>query len=788
MRSRLLQAAVVLVLGAYSALAQSPLCSPNPKIVLILKGVNDTPQAVMSAVQTPDTWVLMEPDIDIDFSNVENPAGSEDPLISLARCVTLASFQRQGVVIENAQGGQDGAVGSAKAAPKSATHIAATAAVAASPVVTGAIGLGNGNQLIPGSGRTPGLPGPVLRYGTDKNRSPNASFIQIACGVDNTAPSSSEGARILGFRVFGPNFNDHQTSEIGINIVGCYNEEVGNMEVAGWGGSAVRVDDNVHFSDKNPVTKAPVNITVLIHDNYIHHNQHSTSGGHALGYGVVVSDGAFAEIDRNVFDYNRHSVTASGNAGGYNALRNLLLKGGGFHNGTFERDIHIMDVHGTASCSTTGWDAAGAAGGALIGAGIGSFFGPIGSLVGGIVGGILGWFGVDEGVSSDPTLFNCGDAGFQFAMDENTFQYTKTTDLKLRGKPRNQAVISDNVFARSSKDDAIVLQTQDNVSIKGSNVYNDDTFGAYGVCDIDGDGIDDLILMTGVTWWFSSSGIYPWSYLKFDPAVLKDVKLGDFDGDGRCDVLKDAGNGNWMISSGAKADWTAFGNYLAPLNVVAFGRFDPKSPDFNRGIRPPTHAFWRGDPGNWFVTPLSQPGGWTLTQTSGFPFSDLRFGDFTGDGVTDVLANEGGHWAISESARGGWRNLNPTLNDAVKNSNIFIGNMESTDNIDDVLRFDLGVKTNANQLFHSYPITVTYTATWNLSSNGTSPWSSWKTYTFAFDDTYSEDFVGMGPAFLGQFRGAPGLATLTIDENRIGHFYSPAQGKDRQEWQSLFAY
>ncbi len=768
MRSLMLLAAMVLALGERVAFAQSAQCPTERKIVYIQRGVNDTPSAVIAAAGNPNTEVLLAPDVGIDFSGVESLQGTEGPLIVLARCVTLASYQPQPIVAYSAHG-------AGSAAPPDAIS-AVKAPVAPGTIVTS--GTAIWNTPVPGSGRTPGSLGPVLRYGTNKNRSPKADFIEIRCSQDNTALTSSEGARILGFRVFGPNFNDHQTSEIGINIIGCYDEEVANMEVAGWGGSAIRVDDNVHFSDIP--TQAPNNIMVRIHDNYIHHNQHSTSGGHALGYGVVVSDGAFAEIDQNVFDYNRHSITASGNAGGYNAMRNLLLKGGGFHNGSFERNIHIMDVHGTQSCAPLGGELAGAGAGFVIGGGIGfAIGGPIGGIIGGIVGGLLGFFGVDVGVQADHTLFNCGDAGFKFAMEENTFQYTKTTDLKIRGKPRNQAVISANIFARS-KDDAIQLETQDNVTVTGSNWYSDDTFAQYGVCDIDGDGLDDLVLMTGVTWWFSSSGIYPWSYLKQDSVVLKDVRLGDFDGDGRCDVLKDAGNGNWMIASGGTADWKAFGDYLAPLNLVAFGRFDPASPDFNRGIRRPTHAFWRGDGGFWFVTPLSQPGGWTSVQTSSFPFSDLRFGDFTGDGVTDVLANEGGHWAISDAARGKWRNLNPTLNDPVKNSNVFIGNMDATDNVDDVLRFDV---TSNPQLS-----ILTYTGTWKRSSNGTTPWSFSKTYTVVFDNSHPEDFVRVGPAFVGQFRGSPGLTSLTIDQNRIGHFYSPAQGKDREEWQSVFAY
>jgi hypothetical protein len=61
--------------------------------------------------------------------------------------------------------------------------------------------------------------------------------------------------------------------------------------------------------------------------------------------------------------------------------------------------------------------------------------------------------------------------------------------------------------------------------------------------------------------------------------------------------------------------------------------------------------------------------------------SDLRFGDFTGDGVTDVLGVNGGRWAISESARGSWLQLNPHLGDDI--TSLFIADLDNN-NIADV--------------------------------------------------------------------------------------------------------
>ena len=141
--------------------------------------------------------------------------------------------------------------------------------------------------------------------------------------------------------------------------------------------------------------------------------------------------------------------------------------------------------------------------------------------------------------------------------------------------------------------------------------------------------------------------------------------------------------------------------------------------------------------------------------------SKLRFGDFTGDGVTDVLAVESGHWAISESARSGWRRLNPTLGDAVEN--LFIANMDADDNIDDLLRLD--TKTVRLQ-----STAIRRRATWYRSRNGREPWRLWKDHEFAY--TVSPETVGPGYAFAGRFGAAPGGGTLVIGPNRLGHFHS----------------
>src|SRR5262249_412991 len=128
---------------------------------------------------------------------------------------------------------------------------------------------------------------------------------------------------------------------------------------------------------------------------------------------------------------------------------------------------------------------------------------------------------------------------------------------------RDNAYISENVFPHDLLEDewgwddyALKLYTEENVKIEPGNITKTDTFGEYySQCDFDGDGIDDLFLATGATWWFSSSGNFHWTFLNTSSKRLKDLKFGYFDDDDRCDIITESAPGRWLISSGGTAPW-----------------------------------------------------------------------------------------------------------------------------------------------------------------------------------------------------------------------------------------
>jgi hypothetical protein len=570
----------------------------------------------------------------------------------------------------------------------------------------------------PGEARSPSSLGPLLKFGPHRDGAP--TFLEIRCFENG---SNSDHVRISGFRLYGPSMGQQRTDEAGIRIMRCTDIRISNMEIAGWGGEGVTVKDDV--TDRISVASQ-----VVVSDSYIHNNQHPSIAGHALGYGVESGEGGIATVVHNVFDFNRHAIAANGLSDGYVASHNLVLKGGGYHNGFANPTTHAFDAHGTGA---NGYG---------------------------------------------------GKAGRFFLFDGNAFQFHTDHAIRIRAEP-GLAIFTENVFPHptidGAIDGAIALHTPTHSQIRPDNRVGTDTFGQYGVCDFDGDGVDDLFLATGQSWWFSSAGEYHWSFLAEATEMLKDLRLGYFDGDQRCDVLAEQA-GQWVVWSGATRARTGIGAYGVPLAEVAFGRFDPSVRDDRPGAtRQTTHAFRRAPDGQWFVTPLTGPD-WEPVQSSSFPLGKLRFGDFTGDGVTDVLAVNGGRWSISEAARGSWHRLNDTLGDDV--SGLFIANLDADDNIDDVLKLDRSVvhTTNANEFVAKL--------VWWRSKNGTQPWVKLKSYSYTFTYTGFSDHVLPVYGFAGRFGAAPGGGTLIIDPFRRGQFFSPAEALvgASPEWSSLFAY
>jgi hypothetical protein len=281
---------------------------------------------------------------------------------------------------------------------------------------------------------------------------------------------AGDGVRITGLRIRGPDMGvPGGGSTKAIADDSFRNLEVDNNEIYGWKGSAVEIRDN---DRRISHTGTP---TIRVHDNYLHHNQHVGR----LGYGVVVSDGSFVLIERNVFDWNRHAIAGDGSDwSGYHAYDNLVLPNGGKHRWIpfpgFWIHTHQFDMHGQRNC------------------GVGDIF-------------------------SD-ALYNCGRAGHHMDVRYNAFLYSEKPAIKLRGTPFvlpcGVKVIS-NTFRHGKFKDA-VKQTESGLCAS-NNQTGVNSLSRIRKCDVNGDGVVDNFLATGQSWWYASGTKKHWVWVRRAP-------------------------------------------------------------------------------------------------------------------------------------------------------------------------------------------------------------------------------------------------------------------------------
>jgi len=293
----------------------------------------------------------------------------------------------------------------------------------------------------------------------------------------------SDGVRVSGIRFDGmqppePIASIGPDDSTAISIFSSRNIEIDHSEFTRWMGFGVAVyDDTGRINLDNADT-------VWIHDNSFHDNQHPDSepSGHGAGYGVVLYEGGYALIERNVFDNNRHSIAADGHTGtGYLAYRNLFLRPG------------VADDEGRKS-----W--------------------PIDM----------------HGTGCDGSQYNCGSGGEYVDLRYNTIATTGAPAVYLRGTPAITFDVWNNVFAESAAD--ALKQKETGLNNKGGNVFSSPIIDDRKYCDFDGDGTLDPLLASGIGWWYRSSAADRWVFVNQSWLRLTEITLGDYNFDNRCDI------------------------------------------------------------------------------------------------------------------------------------------------------------------------------------------------------------------------------------------------------------
>ena len=332
---------------------------------------------------------------------------------------------------------------------------------------------------------------------------------------------------ISGFQLEGPHpefiVKGKDNTERGITIAPDRGQqpirriEICNMDMYHWSGAAIEVLDNTDDAERGRLFNTNEG-AVHIKNNFLHHNRH----GEGWGYGVVVGSGAYALIERNVFDENRHAIAGDSvdarkkDFSGYTARENLILPGGGVHcsnrwvfilSGWRHNcwQTHQIDMHGDKSWWRLGQHCCGTAGETIL-------------------------------IERNTILYIGGSAGDLPAT-------RRGYAIKIRGNPADKAVVDGNVFLHYTRDDAIAQNGNVGGHITNPIQVRPNKFGINPLavldsCDFVGGSRRDHFMATGVTWWALSPVTNQWRYLNTMPEMLPQLQLVDVDNDGICDVAE----------------------------------------------------------------------------------------------------------------------------------------------------------------------------------------------------------------------------------------------------------
>lgn len=460
---------------------------------------------------------------------------------------------------------------------------------------------GSGTITIPG--------GVTVASGRGKNGSPGALLYVTEWPGAPLFKTGGPFVRITGLRIQGQDQRERTSGNLSTGVlVTARNAEIENCEIYGWPHAGIYALEN--------------GFGLNLHHNYIHHNY-----GNGHGYGVTL-DAVDALIEANYFDYHRHGIAGTGRVGtSYEARYNIFGKNFQFY---------PVDMHG-------------------------------------------------GGDRPDGTNI----AGDWMVVHHNTFY---TTDplaggVHVSGVPRQGAWIFSNWFAKYptvtnrfyTDLNPTVKSTQCSPCFGTTNLQlyrifsfkNRVGIGQWGamlplyyerdhVGDFNGDGRLDLIT-------FATNGDFlvrkripnrgfetsrRWGRNGSDLGDMRRYRIADINADGRSDVISFESNGGIYV-------WIATANnsFIGPSqwgsNGADIGPSRYKIGDFNRDGRADVISFESNN--NFYVWLAQSGGGFRFAGRWGFNGADhgtsdrYRIADVDGDGRTDIVSIEGARFYVWKS-------------------------------------------------------------------------------------------------------------------------------------------
>jgi hypothetical protein len=479
----------------------------------------------------------------------------------------------------------------------------------------------------------------------------------------------SDNSRITGLRIQGPGRDPGGSKPAvkGINGVAGFSEIVDHNDLSDWTRTAV------DLKGPGEATNCPATLPagpqpIHIFRNYVHDNLQKASDG----YGIAAGAGAYPLAFGNTFQKNVHSITSDGYVNsGYVATSNLFQSGNAsadadLHGETGESgDVHhdggisgmgaqvnynsfLRSKTGGSNSqenfSTRGVPCTGA---------LSTFYGNV----------------TVEGLSDSVTVYPPGSTSgdnVSWVSARPGVPYVRVSSQFSIPDPTQFLLVGD--FDGDGKDDVFMATGAAWYYSPGGNAEwrflsaKAELADTLLIGDFDADGRSDVFTQIGDTWMVSWGGRSPWQVLSTNHNAnvgppnrgILDFVIGDFVGDKRADVFYADGK-NWWVSDGGVAPFTVYASSSFVREDLGFGDFDGDGKMDVVGVVD----------NQWMFTPSGGSHQWTplrskLTNT----IKGLVVADFDGDGTADIAGlvpvpnsnGQGFHsvWEMSKDGRGDW--------------------------------------------------------------------------------------------------------------------------------------
>lgn len=253
----------------------------------------------------------------------------------------------------------------------------------------------------------------------------------------------------------------------------------------------------------------------------------------------------------------------------------------------------------------------------------------------------LGLGNVNSGDSGGPSLLTIG--GVDQVVGITSWGYTAA------GVPVSPGVLTRAGSVASWVESTITGNYYLSGSAKtGWSVLNSTslTRARFVVGDFDGNGKDDLLYTyDGTTWAARWAGAGNWVDVATDTAAVSSMLVGDYNGDGKSDILIAEGSG-WHLRSGASGARTQLSTATETASKLLVGDFD--------GDGKSDILYANGT--NWRVR-YKATGAWVTVRNETAAKANLLIADVDGNGKDDVIITDGTNWKVSKSATAAPTNL-----------------------------------------------------------------------------------------------------------------------------------